>query len=138
MAKADPKSKISALANPSSLFEPQEPFLDTEEVPKNVTPVIPRRIRRNNRHGPQSVVFKVVKSCDWKVHYNHFCRAIRDADRVMEEVTLLFDPMTVYRCGKHGGFHKGHNRFMNPNAVEVYATAARDRERGRSTTSLQS
>ena len=93
--------------------------------------------RRNPRMRVTSIGIGGSAPCDGKVCYQLFCQAIRDADQVMFDIGLMFEPMTVYACPicsepRNGKFrspiyHKGHDRRMDQASVEIYSIASRKR-----------
>ena len=53
--------------------------------------------------------------CREKEHYETFGEAQQALDEY--RASILFSNMVVYPCRQHGGFHKGHDRFMNDSAI---------------------
>ena len=71
------------------------------------------------------------KDCSEKDKYRRFCEAVRAADDYNECLGLVASPMVPYRCGAHGVFHKGHDRWMSERSASVYLVWSRARSRVR-------
>ena len=107
--------------------------------------LLPRKafitIRKSKSKVPQerrtTAVTKKQPSCRGKVRYRRLCVALRDADQVMQDVSLMFEVMHVYICPsctkskRSLVFHKGHARRMHPAKALAYAESSRRRARER-------
>jgi len=99
-------------------------------------------IRKNRskvrQKGRTISVSKKQPSCQGKIRYTRICSAVKDADKFVQDIALMFDPMHVYTCrsctAKSKGilvFHKGHARNMLPSKALIYAESARNRAQER-------
>ena len=112
---------------------------DILELPMPSETLIAKHKRRSM--APQerwtTAVTKKQLTCRGKVRYKRLCVALRDADQIMQNVSLMFECMTVYVCRsctkskKSPVFHKGHDRRMPKHQRSAYAESSRRRARER-------
>ena len=85
------------------------------------------RALSRTRHPSFEMIGAHMKTCEDKLRFKRFCHAVQAADHYMEDIALVFSPMTPYRCATHQCYHIGHSRWMNRSNIRTFTDASRQR-----------